>query len=192
MVWLPSSFFPLYNIGLLIIPIDVHIFQRGGPTINQKSMFTIKKSAPFFKAIGFHVGHPPAHYQQKIWTLGHSTFGRSCPSANHLLEGKWGFPEMGNPKNGWAIRENPIVRNGWCLGVPLLGCESECKAPIHTLNPQTDPYPRSIPKRRWSRPIHTSGSPRADPYPNFDANPYDSGNTQMSSVQDPSLGWRLY
>ena len=47
--------------------------------------------------------------------------------------------------------------------------KSKCKAPIHTLNPQADPYPRSIPKRRWSRPFHTSGSPRADPYPNFDA-----------------------
>ena len=55
------------------------------------------------------------------------------------------------------------------------GCESKCKAPIHTLNPHTDPYPRSIPKCRWSRPIHTSGSPRADPYPNFDANPYVGG-----------------
>ena len=50
--------------------------------------------------------------------------------------------------------------------------ESKCKAPIHTLNPQADPYRRSIPKRRWSRPIHTSGSPRADPYPNFEATPY--------------------
>ena len=43
------------------------------------------------------------------------------------------------------------------------GCESKCKAPIHTLNPQADPYPRSIPKGRWSRPIHTSGSLRAKP-----------------------------
>ena len=47
-------------------------------------------------------------------------------------------------------------------------------------NAQADPYPeptglsipRSIPKPRWSRPIHTSGSPRADPYPNFDATSY--------------------
>ena len=54
----------------------------------------------------------------------------------------------------------------------IYGCKSKYKAPIHTLNPQADPYPRSIPKRRWSRPIHTSGSPRADPYPNFDATPY--------------------
>ena len=42
----------------------------------------------------------------------------------------------------------------------IYGCESKCKALIHTLNPQADPYPRSIRKRRWSRPIHTSGSPR--------------------------------
>ena len=35
MVWLPFFYFPI-NIGLLIIPIDVHIFQRGGPTTNQK------------------------------------------------------------------------------------------------------------------------------------------------------------
>ena len=33
MVWLPFFIFPY--IGLLIIPIDVHIFQRGGPTNNQ-------------------------------------------------------------------------------------------------------------------------------------------------------------
>ena len=30
----------------------------------------------------------------------------------------------------------------------IYGCESKYKAPIHTLNPQDDPYPRSIPKRR--------------------------------------------
>ena len=54
-------------------------------------------------------------------------------------------------------------------------CESKCKAPIHTLNPHAGPYPRSIPKRRWSRPFHTSGSPRADPYPNFDATPGHCG-----------------
>ena len=59
-----------------------------------------------------------------------------------------------------------------CIYIYIYGCESKCKAPIHTLNPQADPYPRSIPKRRWSRPIHTSGSPGADPYPNFDATPY--------------------
>ena len=33
-VWLPFFIFPY--IGLLIIPIDFHIFQRGGPTANQK------------------------------------------------------------------------------------------------------------------------------------------------------------
>ena len=32
-VWLPFFIFPY--IGLLIIPIDFHIFQRGGPTTNQ-------------------------------------------------------------------------------------------------------------------------------------------------------------
>ena len=32
-VWLPFLIFPY--IGLLIIPIDFHIFQRGGPTTNQ-------------------------------------------------------------------------------------------------------------------------------------------------------------
>ena len=32
-VWLPFLIFPY--IGNLIIPIDVHIFQRGGPTTNQ-------------------------------------------------------------------------------------------------------------------------------------------------------------
>ena len=58
------------------------------------------------------------------------------------------------------------------MAMSRYGCESKYKAPIHTLNPQDDPYPRSIPKRRWSRPFHTSGSPRADPYPNFDATPY--------------------
>ena len=34
-VWLPFFIFPY--IGLLIIPIDFHIFQRGGPTTNQSS-----------------------------------------------------------------------------------------------------------------------------------------------------------
>ena len=34
-VWLPFFIFPY--IGSLIIPIDVHIFQRGGPTTNQQS-----------------------------------------------------------------------------------------------------------------------------------------------------------
>ena len=33
-VWLPFFIFPLI-LGLLIIPIDVHIFQRGGSTTNQ-------------------------------------------------------------------------------------------------------------------------------------------------------------
>ena len=33
--WWFGTFFILPYIGLLIIPIDVHIFQRGGPTTNQ-------------------------------------------------------------------------------------------------------------------------------------------------------------
>ena len=41
-VWLPFFIFPY--IGLLIIPIDFHIFQRGGPTTNQVMMCI--KSAP--------------------------------------------------------------------------------------------------------------------------------------------------
>ena len=83
------------------------------------------------------------------------------------------------------------------------GCESKCKAPIHTLNPQADPYPRSIPKRRWSRPIHTSGSLRADPYPNFDATPHCqtgmelrwisqrnmNNNFQNPQRKSPASGW---
>ena len=70
------------------------------------------------------------------------------------------------------IRSSDVVL---CGGSTFIyGCESKYKAPIHTLNPQADPYPRSIPKRRWSRPFHTSGSPRADPYLNFDATPYRS------------------
>ena len=36
-VWLPFFIFPY--IGLLIIPIDFHIFQRGGPTTNQMTMW---------------------------------------------------------------------------------------------------------------------------------------------------------
>ena len=35
-VWLPFFIFPY--IGLLIIPIDFHVFQRGGPTTNQLSL----------------------------------------------------------------------------------------------------------------------------------------------------------
>ena len=56
--------------------------------------------------------------------------------------------------------------------INIYGYKSKSKAPIHTLNPQANPYPRSISTRRWSRPIHTSGSLRANPYPNFDATPY--------------------
>ena len=45
----------------------------------------------------------------------------------------------------------PSVRNLPCYTVhgffhdfPMIfGCKSKCKAPIHTLNPQADPYPRS-------------------------------------------------
>ena len=37
-VWLPFFIFPY--IGFLIIPTDFHIFQRGGPTTNQRSLFS--------------------------------------------------------------------------------------------------------------------------------------------------------
>ena len=33
--WLPFFYFPIYWVAI-IIPIDVHIFQRGGPTTNQQ------------------------------------------------------------------------------------------------------------------------------------------------------------
>ena len=36
-------YFPI-NIGFLIIPIDFHIFQRGGPTTNQIYMINIDQS----------------------------------------------------------------------------------------------------------------------------------------------------
>ena len=38
-VWLPFFIFPY--IGLLIIPIDFHIFQRGGPTTNHQPVFFV-------------------------------------------------------------------------------------------------------------------------------------------------------
>ena len=38
-VWLPFFTFPY--IGLLIIPTDVHIFQRGGPTTNQMGLVNV-------------------------------------------------------------------------------------------------------------------------------------------------------
>ena len=41
-------------------------------------------------------------------------------------------------------------------------------------NVQPDPYPRPIPQLRWSRPIHTSGSPQVDPYLTFNATPYEA------------------
>jgi len=74
------------------------------------------------------------------------------------------------------------------------GCESKCKAPIYTLNPQADPYPRSIPKRRWSRPIHTSRSPRADPYPNFDTIPnmFKSFWNEIVKNWNPKIPCQIY
>ena len=36
--WCFGTFFIFPYIGLLIIPIDVHIFQRGGPTTNQMTI----------------------------------------------------------------------------------------------------------------------------------------------------------
>ena len=95
-------------------------------------------------------------HSSEDWCLATDAKSRQSKMAGKAALRMSGFPKM------W------ISQNGWCL----YGCESKCKAPIHTLNPQADLYPRSIPKRRWSRPIHTSGSPRADPYPNFDATPY--------------------
>ena len=92
------------------------------------------------------------------------------------------------------LQDGHFSLNTSCNSFPLLqliafqyGCESKCKAPIHTLNPQADPYPRSIPKRRWSRPIHTSGSPRADPCPNFDATPYV---VQHNCTNFYRFGWK--
>ena len=71
----------------------------------------------------------------------------------------------------------------------LHGYESKCKSPIHTLNPQADPYSRSRPKHRWSRPIQMFGSPRADPYPNFDAQAH---GWRSSSKEDPKrTDWYL-
>ena len=69
------------------------------------------------------------------------------------------------------------------LSIYLSGCESKRKFPSHTLNPQADPYPWSILERRWSRPIHTSGSPRADTYLNFDATPSILRMVNMISLQ---------
>ena len=43
-VWLPFFIFPY--IGLLIIPIDFHIFQRGGPTTNQERSPSFYVSLP--------------------------------------------------------------------------------------------------------------------------------------------------
>ena len=50
-VWLPFFIFPY--IGNLIIPIDFHIFQRGGPTTNQ----SWTKSRRFWTEIGPNHGH---------------------------------------------------------------------------------------------------------------------------------------
>ena len=70
------------------------------------------------------------------------------------------YPTLSYPILSYIL-SYPILSISTYLSI--YGYESKCKAPIHTLNPQADPYPRSIPKPKWSRPIHTSGSPRADP-----------------------------
>ena len=58
--------------------------------------------------------------------------------------------------------------------------------PIHT--------PGSIPKRRWSRPIHTSRSPRADPYPNFDTIPnmFKSFWNEIVKNWNPKIPCQIY
>ena len=94
--------------------------------------------------------------------------GKSCLIPRDLFLGRVGTVKVSHER--WGETETSIFQKKMELDI-LYGYESKCKAPIHTLNPQADPYPRSIPKRRWSRPFHTSGSPRADPYPNFDATP---------------------
>ena len=83
---------------------------------------------------------------------------------------------MSKPPLGYGVDSNQDTSKS----IGLSSCQQgECHNYMATSqnvkprwNPQADPYPRSIPKPKWSRPIHTSGSPRADPYPNFDATPY--------------------
>ena len=66
-VWLPSmTYFPI-NIGNFIIPIDFHIFQRGGPTTNQSIFGGVSiKSWSISRAA-------PSHHHttsSQIWGLG--------------------------------------------------------------------------------------------------------------------------
>ena len=63
-VWLPFFIFPY--IGLLIIPIDVHIFQRGGPTTNQHILLASSHDPPHHLTIG---GVPLLCHHPKIQRL---------------------------------------------------------------------------------------------------------------------------
>ena len=67
----------------------------------------------------------------------------------------------------------------------IYGCESKCKAPIHTLNPQADPYPRSISTRRWSRPIHIRLDHRGPIHTRILTQPH-------IYIYMPLMDWRLW
>ena len=101
----------------------------------------------------------------------------------------WHIPGGGSPSNHWWI-PSQNHRSGWGgrdMRVAMLLDKQvmtprDCTDRLWVVYISVIVYiymaasqnvkPRSIPKRRWSRPFHTSGSPRADPYPNFDATPY--------------------
>ena len=111
------------------------------------------------------------------------------PSRPVLLQStvaRWGVPSIGFGRLCRGLLARPLVENGGkktsesmyeCIE-PILNTIIHEMAASQNIKPRSIPWthrpihtPRSIPKRRWSRPIHTSGSPRADPYPNFDATP---------------------
>ena len=69
--------------------------------------------------------------------------GKSCLIPRDLFLGRVGTVKVSHER--WGETETSIFQKKMELDI-LYGYESKCKAPIHTLNPQADPYPRSIPK----------------------------------------------
>ena len=66
----------------------------------------------------------------------------------------WVFLSTKTTRHVWKEEDSVLIgttygmENWTKIPFALHGCESKCKSPIHTLNPQANPYPRSRPKCR--------------------------------------------
>ena len=101
------------NIGFLIIPIDFHIFQRGGPTTNQ-ILFHGPFNSPFMEQCGWFClalwnGAPSVH-QLKAWSL--RRFRPSTPTNQ---------PPLGVSTTAWTHCFKNVSRTHWDVLCRLLG-----------------------------------------------------------------------